>query len=150
MEIESQLTLGLVVLMVPMDHPVIEPQHILPAVKRQCSSNLILYLPEADLFAEDRKAVFRLRSFVVTYRRLHTQVHILFKLSSLTLLMRTRTASMNPASTFSYTIFASEMLEACLLLRLDPYISSFRELNSWSPSPQSLLSFHDRFNRVRK
>jgi hypothetical protein len=130
MEIESQLTAGLVVLMVPMDHPVIEPQHILPAAKRQCSSSSLLYYPEADLFAEDRKAVFRLRSFVVICRRLPIQVHIPFRLLSLTLLMRTGMASMNPASTFSFTTSASEMLEACLLLRLDPYISSFREPNS--------------------
>ena len=150
MEIESQPILGQGVLTVPMGHLELEPEHILPAAKRQYSSNSLLYYLEADIFIEDRRAVFRLRSFVVTCRRLPTQVHIPFRLSSLTLLMRTKTASMNPVSTLSFTTFASEMLEACRLLRRDPHISSFRVPSSWSPLPRSLSSCPDLFNRARK
>ena len=91
---------------------------------------LLLYYHVADFFAEDRRAAFRSRSFVGTCRRLPTQVHIPFRWSSLTLLMKTKTASMNLASALSFTTFAFEMLEACRLLSRDPYISSFREPNS--------------------
>jgi hypothetical protein len=76
MEIESQPIPGQGVLTVPMGHLELEPEHILPAAKRQYSSNSLLYYLEADIFIEDLRAVFRLRSFVVTCRRLLTQVHI--------------------------------------------------------------------------
>ena len=114
--------------------------------------NVLIFLDYlvADFFAGDRKVAFRLRSFVVTCRRPPTQAHIPFRLSNLTLLMRTKTASMNPASTLLFTTFASEMLEACHLLGRDPYVSSFRVPNSWSPSPQSPSSCPDLFNRDRK
>ena len=150
MVIPSLRTPGLEARTVAMVHLEIDPQHILPVAKRQCSTYSFLYYLVADFFAEDRRAVFRLRSFVVTCRRLPTQVHIPFKLSSLTLLMRTKTASMNLASTFSFTTFASEILEACRLLSRDPYISSFRVPSSWSPLPQSLSSCPDLSKRARK
>src|SRR5450432_2468543 len=97
---------GLEARTVAMRHLEIDPQHILPVAKRQCSIYSFLDYLVADFFAEDRRAAFRLRSFVVTYRRLPTQVHIPFRLSSLTLLMRTKTASMNLVSTLSFTTFA--------------------------------------------
>ena len=135
---------------VTMGHLEFDPQHIFLVAKRRCSTYPLLYYLVADFFAEDRRAAFRSRSFVGTCRRLHTQVHIPFRLSSLMLLMKTKTASMNPASTLLFTTFASEMLEACRLLSRDPSISSFRVPNSWSPLPQSLSSYPELFNQAKK
>lgn len=150
MVIKSCPTLDLEARTVPMGHLDIDPQHILPAAKRQCSTYSLLYFPVADFFAADRRAAFRLRSFVVTCRRLPTQVHIAFRLSSLTLLMRTKTASMNLASTLSFTTSVFEMQEACRLLSRDPYISSFRVPSFWSPLSQSLSSCPELFSQARK
>ena len=143
-------TLGPEARTVEMGHLEIDPQHILLVANRQCSTYSFLDYLVTDFFAEDHRAAFKLRSFVVTYRRLPTQVHIPFRLSGLILLMRTKMALMNLVSTLSFTTFASETLGACRLLSRDPYVSSFRVPSSLSPLPQSLSSCHDLFNRARK
>jgi hypothetical protein len=148
--IESLHTLGLEARTVPMGHLESDRQLILAVAKRQCSTSSFPNYLVAELFAEDRRAAFRLRSFVVTCRRLPIQAHIPFRLSILTLLMRTKTASMNPASTLSFTTSVSEMPEACRPLSRDPYISLFRVPSSWTPFPQSLSSYPGLFNRARK
>lgn len=59
--IESLHTPGLEARMAEMGHLEIDPQHILPVAKRQCSTYSFLDYHVADFFAEDRRAAFRLR-----------------------------------------------------------------------------------------
>ncbi len=113
-------------------------------------SGFLVSLVQANFVSVDPRAASRSRSFVVTYQRLPTQAHIAFKLSNLTLSMRTKTPLMNPASTFSFTTSGSKMLEACHLLNLDLYICSFKVPNSSNLSLRSLSSCHDPFNQDRK
>jgi hypothetical protein len=57
---------------------------------------------------------------------------------------------MSPASTSSFTIFASKIAEECLLLNPDLYIFSFKGRSSLNPLLQNPWNSHDRFNLVKK